>query len=314
MQENLTDAFGSMYLEPAQASGEKIESKERRNRLSTGTPLLEARETLESISASAEDMLNDLTKPGFFSQVTVLEDDGKESVGRDGNAYTHTPSKVRIKSGPQVLMPGTLIAPSWESSIGGLPDVAKSSEGRKKTPHVAKSSLGVQTSFKMLEASEGDSAPSPLSQSESSPSSPPISTSQRPLRRSDTQEQRQLFLSSISQTSPASIYIHNKQDIDEVQASAKAAKLHTRVIKNDGSEEDVMIVIGSDLRAVEKLADELAKSTKGTAPTTNNTTNNFYITKTSTDGPSPGHSSTLKAVAGGAIVGAVGTWVGLAFS
>ncbi|KAF9450936.1 hypothetical protein P691DRAFT_700244 [Macrolepiota fuliginosa MF-IS2] len=301
LQENLSDAFGSMYLESAQAPSEKTETKERRNRRSIGKPQLQTSETLASISTSAEDILNDLTKPVFFSQATVTDDDEMGLAGRNA----HTPSKVRIKSGPQILMPGTLMAPSWESSIGGFFDAVKSNEDQKKVPVVPKSSLGVQTSF-------SDSAQSPLPLS---PSASQTSALPRPLQRSQTQEQRELFLSSLSHTSPASVYTHKKRDIDEVWASAMSAKLHVRVINNaakDG-EEDVMVVIGSDPRAVEKLADEIAKSIKETAPTASEITNNLSTTK-ARDGRSSTSSSTLKAVAGGAIVGAVGTWAGLAFS
>lgn len=284
-----------MYLESSPAPAEQPERKEHHIRRSTGTPPLQTSESLASISTSAENILNDLTKPGFFSQETVFDDDGKG----DGSQHAHIPSKVRIKSGPQRLMPGTLMAPSWESSIGGFLDDAKSSEGPRNG---SKSSLGVQTSFRGLG-------------SDPAPSSSLRSTSPRPLQRSQTQEQRELFLSSLSQTSPASVYIHKKQEIDSVHASAKAAKLYVHVIDDNGAdgEEDVLVVIGSDLRAVEKLADELTKSIKGFTAGTTNTTNNFYITKTTDDRPGTS-SSTMKAVASGAIVGAVGTWAGLAFS
>lgn len=297
MQGDLSEAFGSMYLRSSPGSGDK--AGEHRHRRPSDSPPLQTSETLESISTSAEDMLNDLVQPGFFSQATVPDDDRKGS-----NASIRTPNKVRIKSGPQRLMPGTLMAPSWESSLGEFADIVQSSEDQK--PLNAKN-LSVPRG-----ASSGDPTPQPQTQSFQShqqSSASPASTSPRPLERSQTQEQRQLLLSSLSQASPASVYIHKKEEINEVQASATAAKLHIRVISNDDpNEEDAMFVIGSDLQAVERMADELARSIKGSTQTAS----------TSLDLPdhrstAPGQS-TLKAVAGGALVGVVGAWAGLAFS
>jgi len=291
-----------MYLKSSPAPGAK--AGEHRNRRSTGSPPLQASDTLESISTSAEDILNDLIQPGFFSQATVADDDRKGSTGWGDITHAHTPSKVRIKSGPQRLMPGTLIAPSWESSLGGLSDVVQGDEEQKQ-------SLRAQSSSGPRGALGGDCAPQPLTQSSQSQASS-ASPSPRPLERSKTQEQRQLFLSSLSQASPASVYIHKKEEINEVQASARAAKLHIRVItSDDANEENAMVVIGCDLHAVEKIAGELTKSIKGApqATTTACTSATSPIDRSVT--PS---QSTLKAVAGGAIVGAVGTWAGLAFS
>lgn len=292
-----------MYLRPSPAPGEK--AGERRGRHSTGSPPLQTSETLESISTSAEDILNDLVQPGFFSQATAPDDDDKGSLRQSDLASAHPPTKVRFKSGPQRLMPGTLIAPSWESSLGGLSDVVYGSEDQKK-------SLSAKSLSAPRGALDGDPTPFPLTQPSQSPASF-ASDSPKPLERSQTQEHRQLFLSSLSQASPASVYIHKKEQINEVQASAKAAKLHVRVISNDDvNEENAMFVIGSDLHAVERIADELTKSSKGTTQTTTST---VCINPTNPDHRSATPSqSTLKAVAGGAIVGAVGTWAGLAFS
>jgi hypothetical protein len=130
------------------------------------------------------------------------------------------------------------------------------------------------------------------------------------LQESQTQEQREQFLSSLSQTSPASVYIHKKESLDAVLSSAQAVKLHVRTIEsNDKDEEDILLVIGTEFRAVEKLATELAKSIKDAAQGT--TTNNYYITQASDGKPS---SSNFRALASGALAGVVGTWAGLAFS
>ncbi|KAJ3573027.1 hypothetical protein NP233_g2700 [Leucocoprinus birnbaumii] len=311
LQENLSEAFGSMYLESSNVTPERAGDKERRGRHSIGTPGLQPSDTLASITSSAAEMLQDLTRPGFFSQVSVTESDGDSrlegSKGQDKTAVpTLTPSKLRLKSGPQILMPGTLKAPSWESSIEGLPEVPDSS-GTSKAP-LAKTSLGVQTSFRGF---DNETAPSPLSNSQSSGASSQTSIPIRPLQRSQTQEERQIFLGSLTKASPASVFIHKKLDVDEVRTSAQAAKLHVRpVYSDDENAEDVLLVIGGDLSSVEKLAEELTKSIKSDpAP---HTTNNIYITTPSTE--KPPSSSTFKAVASGAIVGVVGTWAGLAFS
>jgi len=191
-------------------------------------------------------------------------------------------------------MPGTLKAPSWESSIEGLLDVELSP---------AKNSVGIQTSFR---DSNCDAVSTSLSDLQFKP--PLVSNPTLPLQRSQTQEQRRLFLASLSQASPASVYIHKRQDVDEVKVSAKAAKLHVRPIySEDKEEEDVLLVIGSDLNAVKKLAEELTKSIEDPNPNTASNISNVA-------GRTSSASSTFKAIASGAIMGALGTWAGLAFS
>ena len=116
-------------------------------------------------------------------------------------------------------------------------------------------------------------------------------------------------MSSLSQASPASVYIHKRQDVDEVKVSAQAAKLHVQPIYSESEEEeDVLLVIGSDLSAVEELVEGLTKSIQDPKPNTAN----ICATASSTKGLSS--SSAFKAIASGAIMGAIGTWAGLAFS
>jgi len=257
------------------------------------SPTKESKERLEEdISKALKSIglgpLAPKDKHGTRTRITA--NDSKRPKGQ-----TTAPIKFKMNSGPQILMPGTLKAPSWESSIEGLLDVELSS---------TKNSIGIQTSFK---GSNCDAMSAPLSDLQfKSSSSTSISAS--PLQRSQTQEQRQLFLASLSQTSPASVYIYKRQDVDEVKVSAAAAKLHVRSIySEDKEEEDVLLVIGSDLSAVEKLIEELTKSIEDPNP---NTANNI----SNTAGRTSSVSSTFKAIASGAIMGALGTWAGLAFS
>jgi len=226
----------------------------------------------------------------YRARITASKDsDSKRSKGQN----TTAPIKFKMNSGPQTLMPGTLKAPSWESSIEGLPDVELSPP---------KNSIGIQTSFRGFNC---DAVSAPHSNLQFKP--PPLVSKPLPLQRSQTLEQRQLFLASLSRASPASVYIHKRQDVDEVKVSAEAAKLHVRPVYNEDEEEDVLLVIGSDLNAVEKLAEELTTSIEDPKP---NTVSNI----SNTAGRTPSASSTFKAVASGAIMGALGTWAGLAFS
>jgi hypothetical protein len=278
-----------------------LDDSPAKDRRRSGTIPLQPSETLASISSSAEEMLNDLTQPGFFSQETALDDNkGSKDTAR-------TPRQVRIKSGPKRLMPGTLMAPSWESSIDGFLDDERSGRDPKTGSSPLKSSLGVQTSFASLDLEPGSS---PLG----SFSSLPATSSPTPVQRTQTLENRELLLSSLAQTSPATVYSLKRHKLDSVYASAKVAKLHVRVVDgNDTDEEDVLMVVGSDPHAVEKrYQEELDKLVKSPAKSTTNTTNNYFITET-TDGRS-GSSSTMKAVAGGVLVGIAGAWAGLAFS
>jgi len=73
---------------------------------------------------------------GYRARMTASKDsDSKRSKGQN----TTAPIKFKMNSGPQILMPGTLKAPSWESSIEGLSDVELSP---------MKNSIGIQTSFR----------------------------------------------------------------------------------------------------------------------------------------------------------------------
>lgn len=293
LQDNISGAFSSMHLDASPV-------KDRRR---SGV-VLQQSETLASISPSAEDMLNDLTQPGFFSQETVPDDNkrSKDSVC--------TPHQVRYKSGPKILMPGTLAEPSWESSIEGFSDDERDGEGLKKGTSPSKNSLGVQTSFASL---EDDTSPSPCgSFSLPPPASSSATSSPEPVQRSVTLETRELLLSSLSRTSPATVYTHKKHELETVLASALTAKLHARVVENESDEENVSIVIGSDLHAVEKRREELARSVRSPTEGTTYTTNNFIFNESS-DSRS-GSSSRITVVASAVVVGMITAWAGLASS
>ncbi|KII94655.1 hypothetical protein PLICRDRAFT_187130 [Plicaturopsis crispa FD-325 SS-3] len=111
----------------------------------------------------------------------------------------------------------------------------------------------------------------------------------RPLARSMSVEERQNFLEGLKDTAkaaPATVYSLAVDEIAATQQSAAKIGFHSRALK--GEDGDGLLIIGCDEAAVCALFDRLKNPTK--------------------------QGGAMRAVAGGAAMGAIGTWAGLAFS
>ncbi|KDQ64146.1 hypothetical protein JAAARDRAFT_27764 [Jaapia argillacea MUCL 33604] len=118
----------------------------------------------------------------------------------------------------------------------------------------------------------------------------------KPLSRSMSVEERNVFLDQLGEASkapPVSTYLLSMADIPNILESAKGRGFHTRVVRSDQDKDEGWLIVGRDEGAVVKLCNGLKEDIGGKGRRT---------------------SDVLGAAAGGAVVGAVATFTGLAFS
>lgn len=148
-----------------------------------------------------------------------------------------------------------------------------------------------------------------LSHSIHSPNSSILATHQvtrastnRPLVRSMSMEEREAFVKSLSQASDATVYVLPKADIFEVQTEATKIGFRTRVVMKDESDDlQALLVLAREEEAVEWLFMKIEKEDR-------------EATLARRRGQHSGRSISISALAGGAVIGAVGAWAGLAFA
>lgn len=116
-----------------------------------------------------------------------------------------------------------------------------------------------------------------------------------PIVRSMSVEEREFFVSSLTRASDATVYVVPKADIAMVHASATKLGFHARAVLGEDDDRDMqgLLVLGRDEKAVQKLSNQVAEGDRKMTGR---------------------RSGKLRAAAGGAVVGAVGAWAGLAFS
>ena len=177
----------------------------------------------------------------------------------------HVPTPVKSK--PRAKMPGTLRTPSPDSSRDSL----KTLPDKQETPTME---------VPALDTSSSDASQTP------SPQIP----GPRPVVRTMSMEQRDTFVSNLTSSSDATIYVLPSSDIHSIQASAIKLGLHARIVLSvDKNDPQGLLVLGQDEKAVQKLYKKVETESKKSA-------------------------SRVRAAAGGAVVGVVGAWAGLAFA
>ncbi|KAK2465979.1 hypothetical protein APHAL10511_001620 [Amanita phalloides] len=121
------------------------------------------------------------------------------------------------------------------------------------------------------------------------------SASSRRLVRSMSMEEREAFLESLTRASGAIVYVVPKADIFDVRASAVKLGFRTRIVMNEEDKDDLqaLLILARDEDVVEWLTGRIEKEDK-------------EATMAMKCG--------FGLVAGGAVIGVVGTWAGLAFS
>ncbi|KAF8638587.1 hypothetical protein AX17_002128 [Amanita inopinata Kibby_2008] len=143
-------------------------------------------------------------------------------------------------------------------------------------------------------------------QSSSSPSRGGLVTrasTARPLVRTMSAEDREAFVKSLNRASGATVYVLPKTDILDVQTSADNLGFRTRVVMNDEDESDLqaLLILARDEESVERLFGRIEREDREAVSAKRLEQQSMRGVK-------------LKVAAGGAVIGAVGAWAGLAFS
>jgi hypothetical protein len=124
------------------------------------------------------------------------------------------------------------------------------------------------------------------------PPLPPMGAGTTPLVRSMSLEERTAFLDRLAEVSwgpPATVYSIHAHDLHRMAEAARNLGFHTgSVLLETGSREEGLLILGRDVRAVEDLLAKLSRETP--------------------------KQSSIRAVAGGAVAGAVATFTGLALA
>ncbi|KAF9057832.1 hypothetical protein BJ165DRAFT_1423824 [Panaeolus papilionaceus] len=239
-----------------------------------------------ALATTSNEMVGHLSQSGIFDnpQGDMLEMKAKVAkIVRWQDAVTPASPKANkpLKPGrpSRSPMPGTLIPPSPFSSYDSL-DTESDSQG---AVHSILSEQGQK----------------PISSSSVSQPQPQA----RPLTRSMSAMERDLFIARLSCDAPATVYVVPKVDMDSILQQAKILKFFTAQIMNEENDQDdqALLIIGQTESAVQTLLKKIeAEHSK--------------FTEKQPVSTSSKPSSNFKVVAGSALVGAVGAWAGLAFS
>ncbi|KJA29641.1 hypothetical protein HYPSUDRAFT_196006 [Hypholoma sublateritium FD-334 SS-4] len=299
---HLTDALGSMLIgTPGPALDEDDDVKVAvRNRRRPSQPPLVRNETLLSLSTNSKEIVDRLSQPGAF------DDDGdKHEVASKGARIVRwqevvsavvansDPAKRTMKSKTPARspMPGTLIPPSPDSSF-------MSSTSASFLKQESPSANSMRTPSEQPAPGPADSEEHALSSDDGATSEATVTRRRAaPLTRTMSAVERDVFVSRLSGEAPATIYIIPKADVDAIVKQAVSLKFITElVMSEDDDDPNALIILGREEKAVQtllrKVETENRKAQVGKAK----------------------GSSTLRAAAGAAVVGAVGAWAGLAFT
>lgn len=308
--EDIEDDFKYLHIE----ADVKIREPRRPRRSSVKpTPLTQP--SLASLGSDSSEILNGLLQPGMMdSNLDVDEEDRRAHAERmkNINVVAGTPGP---KSGRKsaVRMPGTLITPSVQSMQSNEATHASLlSDDLDRKPTILMPGAFMTTTSTPQKPTDNSSyeyiiekyePESPVStQPNSRPLSRASSTSStntaKPLMKTMSWEERGSFLDELCRNSrapPASVFTLPMSEIYSVEQSALKRRFHCRVVDLKNSSGDGWLILGMDKDAVEALFAGLQGG----------------ILKTPE--PKVGGGG-FRAVAGGAVAGAVATWGGLAFA
>ncbi|RXW25741.1 hypothetical protein EST38_g20 [Candolleomyces aberdarensis] len=286
--------MGSLHIREGSPRETEEELKATlRGRRRSQAPTIQASDSLRSLSTTSNEIVGILLKPGVLDDDTEPEDNiapkfkplsrgntriiqWQETVQLPANPNANL-ALTRPKSSPQSHMPGTLYTPN--------PSFFESQTS------IVKQEVGPEIIF---------TSPTP---SYTSDSPPPSKT--KPLARTMSTEQREFFLSQIGSASKAMIHVLPKAHVLDIAEEARDMGLLADIVMNDDEEDSqALLVVGKNDAEVDKLLARVQLAGQGKLQE--------KLEKKSA--PSSTSGSTFKAVAGGAVVGAVSTWAGLAFS
>lgn len=286
---NITDALGSMKIQtsppprdtpdttdPWELEDFKDAVRQRRRRESAQKAAIVPSESIASISTSSSEILNMLVH-----DIDAGDEDDKfmKKVVKWQDVLSTPKAKPRKSRTKERTMPCTF--------PGTAPSVAS------VVPHPTVTEPPVtpkpeETKEPVLDSSAVDEVP------------PSPTPSPKPLTRSMSSLQRNSFIDSLNtRYKQTTAYLLPKSDITEIEAAALKHGLHTRRVTSVESEnEEQVLVVGQDPADTQKFYATIEGQAKLLAD----------------NAADERRSSGLKAVAGAAVVGAVATFTGLAFS
>lgn len=257
-----------------------------RNRRRSAQPAVLARsESLLSLSSSSDEIVARLMQPGMFDDTEGEDVGGKGKVSRIVRWEETIPSTplapnkaMKSKTPARSPMPGTLIPPTPDSSFA---------------------SSNASTKGEII------SANLPEQNTSSDVSSTPTSTRRgQPLSRTMSAIERDIFITKLSDEAAATIYTVPKADVEAIVAQATTLKFISHIVMNDDENDpQALLILGRNEPAVQALVRKVEKENE-----------KAQLNKKGSPGKSHNGPSTLKTAAGAAVIGAVGTWAGLAFS
>ncbi|PPQ63154.1 hypothetical protein CVT24_005794 [Panaeolus cyanescens] len=273
----ISGALQSLNLKAHEGTMGEEQKPPMPNRRHQPAPLERTRTQL-SLTTTSNEILGHLSQSGLFDDQT--EGDSHELKGkviklvRWEDAVNPTPKvtqplKSRFPS--RSPMPGTLIPPSPFSSFDSV-----------------QGEISTQTSVE--HACHEQQVPVT-----------PQPAQARPLARSMSAVERDIFIAKLTCETPATVYVVPKADVDSIMKEAKSLKFFTAHITNESDhiDDQALLILGRTESAVQTLLDKIeAEHSK------------LSMKQHQSKGP----GSNYRVMAGSALVGAVGAWAGLAFS
>ncbi|KAJ3736218.1 hypothetical protein DFJ43DRAFT_1054224 [Lentinula guzmanii] len=294
---NLTDAMGSMTIDseetapvtPARRKGrrsldsappsvpvefEDMKQVLRERRRSEKAAALAPTQTLDSLTDSD---LEALLLPGDKD----VSDDGKGDsgeVGKEERKIVHWKDRIEMLSTggtrtTRAIMPGTLVTPSPWSSFASIPEDSK--EGITDIMDSQSTSTSSSTETISVEVVLPSSTSAP-----------------HPLARTMSMEERAGFMANLEELSSAKAYVLNRVDLAALKNQTPKG-LYTRYLMDESNAGRDVVIVGRDEVDTERLYHTLDADRQ-----------RAKYAKRGVD---------MKSAAGGAVVGAVATFTGLAF-
>ena len=211
---------------------------------------LQRTDTVISLPATSSEIVEGLLKPrGVFDRAPKVVHWADTIVSPPVSAPAAGPvagTRRRTQRQPRALMPCTLIPPSPNSSTQSLPVIVKPEPEPEDV--FGGGSVGAQEQQQQQWQSGTSSEEIAPSASSSTSQQQP-----RPLGRSMSSLERDLFLSRISQEALATVYIVPNEDLPNLTAEAAALQfsVHFRPASTDG--DNALMIVGRNESAVEAL-------------------------------------------------------------
>ncbi|KAJ3998022.1 hypothetical protein F5050DRAFT_1568106 [Lentinula boryana] len=270
---NLTDAMGSMTIDGEETAPETPARRKGRRSLDSAAALAPT-QTLDSLTDSD---LEALLLPGDKD----VSDDGKGDggeVGEEERKIVHWKDRIEMLSTggtrtTRAIMPGTLVTPSPWSSFASIPEDSK--EGITDIMDSQSTSTSSSTETISVEVVLPSSTSAP-----------------HPLARTMSMEERAGFMANLEELSSAKAYVLNRVDLAALKNQTPKG-LYTRYLMDESNAGHDVVIVGRDEVDTERLYHTLDSERQ-----------RAKYAKRGVD---------IKSAAGGAVVGAVATFTGLAF-